>query len=72
MARVKPLTNPHRRHHRRTSLTRFHLPRDQGWPTWPAPYSQHAHYGPLAGVPGRLGAWLARTVEDPEQAIFII
>ncbi|KAI0381430.1 hypothetical protein F5Y04DRAFT_255484 [Hypomontagnella monticulosa] len=52
-----------------TTWTRFYLPLDQEWPSWPATY-QDTHVGPLASVNGE--ALLGRMVENPEQAAYII
>ncbi|PNP55970.1 hypothetical protein THARTR1_03907 [Trichoderma harzianum] len=54
---------------RRTTWTRFHLPRWQGWPTWSTGSSI---LGPLAEVTGYNKVWLGRQVDDPEQAAIII
>ncbi|KAL6693374.1 hypothetical protein J3F84DRAFT_396296 [Trichoderma pleuroticola] len=54
---------------RRTTWTRFHLPRWQGWPTWSTGSSV---LGPLAEVTGYNKVWLGRQVDDPEQAAIII
>ncbi|KAK1980458.1 hypothetical protein LZ30DRAFT_129041 [Colletotrichum cereale] len=54
-----------------TSWTRFHLPRDQEWPTWSVDHSD-IHVGPLKGVEGWRTASLGRMVDDPEQAAYII
>ncbi|KFZ09742.1 hypothetical protein V501_05498 [Pseudogymnoascus sp. VKM F-4519 (FW-2642)] len=56
---------------RRTTWTRFHLPRGQDWPTW-SPSHSGPHRGPLTGVPGISNVWLGRKVEDSEQAALII
>ncbi|KAJ0358493.1 hypothetical protein COL154_009119 [Colletotrichum chrysophilum] len=57
---------------RLTSWTRFHLPREQEWPTWSAGQAGGGHYGPLKGVKGCFMASLGRKVDDPEEAIYII
>ncbi len=54
-----------------STWTRFHLPREQEWPTWSADYAD-VHVGPLAGVEGFDNASLGRMVETPEQAAYII
>ncbi|KAI0400398.1 hypothetical protein F4802DRAFT_619866 [Xylaria palmicola] len=54
-----------------TSWTRFHLPRDQEWPTWSVHYDD-VHVGPLEGVEGWRTASLGRMVDNPEQAAYII
>ncbi|KAI2471679.1 hypothetical protein F4781DRAFT_90218 [Annulohypoxylon bovei var. microspora] len=71
MARVKKTKEQLRQQHKRTSWTRFHLPRGQDWPAWSTGH-EDAHIGPLAGVPGCQKAWLGRKVEDPEQAALIV
>ncbi|KAK6957470.1 hypothetical protein Daesc_000256 [Daldinia eschscholtzii] len=71
MARVRETKSKLRQQNKRTSWTRFYLPRGQDWPTWPAGHSD-AHIGPLAAVPGRQKVWLGRKVDDPEQAALII
>lgn len=53
------------------SWTRFHLPLEQEWPTWPATHAD-VHFGPLAGVEGLLKASLGRVVDNPQQAAYII
>ncbi|WYZ36155.1 hypothetical protein EsH8_XI_000038 [Colletotrichum jinshuiense] len=58
---VKPLT----------SWTRFHLPRDQEWPTWSVDHDD-VHVGPLQAVDGCLTVSLGRMVDNPEQAAYII
>lgn len=55
---------------RRTSWTRFHLPRGQDWPTWLTGGS--LDLGPLTGVTGCGKVWLGRQVDDCEQAAIII
>lgn len=57
---------------RLTSWTRFHLPREQEWPTWSAGQAGGGHYGPLKGVKGCFMASLGRKVDDPEEAVYII
>ncbi|KAI1812915.1 hypothetical protein GGS20DRAFT_587017 [Poronia punctata] len=54
-----------------TTWTRFHLPRDQEWPTWSVD-DEDVHVGPLASVEGLGRISLGRMVEDPEQAVYII
>ncbi|KAI1101160.1 hypothetical protein F4804DRAFT_316936 [Jackrogersella minutella] len=71
MARVKNTKNQLRQQHKRTSWTRFHLPRAQDWPIWSTDHS-NAHLGPLEGVPGCQKVWLGRQVDDPEQAALIV
>lgn len=56
---------------RRTTWTRFYLPREQDWPTWSATHLR-PHRGPLSGVEGIKNVWLGRKVEDSEQAALII
>ncbi|KFZ24804.1 hypothetical protein V502_00714 [Pseudogymnoascus sp. VKM F-4520 (FW-2644)] len=56
---------------RRTTWTRFHLPRGQDWPTWSTSHSD-PHRGPLTDVAGIKNVWLGRRVEDSEQAALII
>ncbi|KFX91065.1 hypothetical protein V490_06098 [Pseudogymnoascus sp. VKM F-3557] len=56
---------------RRTTWTRFYLPRGQDWPTWSTAHSD-PHRGPLTGVEGIKNVWLGRKVEDSEQAALII
>ncbi|KAI0181023.1 hypothetical protein GGR52DRAFT_567271 [Hypoxylon sp. FL1284] len=70
MARTKATKRPSF-HYKRTSWTRFHLPRGQEWPSWPMGYSD-PHLGPLSGVPGYQKVWLGKKVEGPEQAALII
>lgn len=54
-----------------TSWTRFHLPRDQEWPTWSIDHDD-VHVGPLKDVEGWRRASLGRMVDNPEQAAYII
>ncbi|OBT66960.1 hypothetical protein VE03_04214 [Pseudogymnoascus sp. 23342-1-I1] len=56
---------------RRTTWTRFHLPREQKWPTWSAAHLD-PHRGPLVGVEGIRNVWLGRKVEEPEKAALIV
>jgi hypothetical protein len=70
MARTKAYKGPNS-FDRRTTWTRFHLPRGQEWPTWSVVYSD-PHRGPLTDVEGIDEVWLGRTVEDSEQAALII
>lgn len=56
---------------RLVTWTRFHLPREQEWPTWSVDHAD-VHVGPLAGVEGRWKVSLGRMVEKPEQAVYII
>ncbi|KAK0728459.1 hypothetical protein B0T26DRAFT_800209 [Lasiosphaeria miniovina] len=74
MARVRPPKNQHMQHQKRTIRVRFHLPREQNWPTWSMTdnNSHDPHLGPLAGVDGCQKVWLGRNVYDPEQAALII
>lgn len=58
---VKPLT----------SWTRFHLPRNQEWPTWSVDHDD-VHVGPLEGVEGWRTASLGIMIDNPEQAAYII
>ncbi|KAH7311224.1 hypothetical protein B0I35DRAFT_357121 [Stachybotrys elegans] len=51
--------------------TRFHLPREQEWPTWSVSHPD-VHVGPLADVQGAMFIRLGRMVEHPEQAAYII
>ena len=51
--------------------TRFHLPLEQEWPTWPVTRLD-VHVGPLADVEGVRKVSLGRMVEDLEQAAYII
>ncbi|KAL2867618.1 uncharacterized protein BJX67DRAFT_380965 [Aspergillus lucknowensis] len=51
--------------------TRFHLPREQEWPTWSVDHPD-VHVDPLAGVECCLRASLGRMVDNPEQAAYII
>ncbi|KAL6793774.1 hypothetical protein GGI42DRAFT_333778 [Trichoderma sp. SZMC 28013] len=69
MARTKILQSKIREMNRRTTWTRFHLPRWQGWPAWSTGSSV---LGPLAEVTGYDKVWLGRQVDDPEQAAIII
>ena len=68
MARTKTTA---KRYDRVTTWTRFHLPREQEWPTWSVAHPD-VHVGPLADVAGSSGVLLGRMVEDPEQAAYII
>ena len=68
MARTKMTA---KRYEHVTTWTRFHLPREQEWPTWSVDYPD-VHVGPLAGLEGCLEVLLGRMVEDPEQAAYII
>jgi hypothetical protein len=72
MARTKQTA---KRYRPVTTWTRFHLPREQEWPTFPVADPALVHYGPLidheAGFFGFL-ALLGRMVDDPEQAAYII
>jgi hypothetical protein len=60
-----------KRYRRVTTWTRFHLPREQEWPTWTVAHAD-VHVGPLAHVEGHMTVRLGRMVEDPEQAAYII
>ena len=52
--------------------TRFYLPKEQEWPTWPVDYT-HIYLGPLAEVDGcRWPVFLGRMVDRPEEAAIII
>ncbi|KAL2802028.1 hypothetical protein BJX63DRAFT_416035 [Aspergillus granulosus] len=51
--------------------TRFHLPREQEWPTWSVDHAD-VHAGPLADVEGLRKISLGRMVENPEQAAYIL
>ena len=68
MARTKMTA---KRYDRVTTWTRFHLPREQEWPTWSVAHPD-VHVGPLADVAGSSVVLLGRMVEDPEQAAYII
>lgn len=68
MARTKMTA---KQYNRVRTWTRFHLPLEQEWPTWPVAHSD-VHVGPLADVQGILQVWLGRMVEDPEHAAYII
>ncbi|KAK3306282.1 uncharacterized protein B0T15DRAFT_551952 [Chaetomium strumarium] len=68
MARTKMTA---KRYRRVTTLTRFHLPREQEWPTWPVDHP-NVHIGPLADVQGAWKLRVGRMVEEPEQAAYII
>ncbi|KAI0837651.1 hypothetical protein F5Y06DRAFT_70979 [Hypoxylon sp. FL0890] len=70
MARTKTPKRPSMQA-RRTTWTRFYLPRGQDWPTWSSGHSD-ARLGPLADVPGCCEVWLGRMVDDPEQAALIV
>lgn len=66
-----------RRERRRVTWTRFHLPREQEWPTWTTAASNSgsddvALLGPLAGVEGCEKVWLGRQVDDPGKAALIV
>ncbi|KAI1470385.1 uncharacterized protein F4812DRAFT_417327, partial [Daldinia caldariorum] len=71
MARAKELKSKLHQQHKRTSWTRFHLPRRQDWPIWSTGHLD-AHSSPLATVPGCQKVWLGRNTDDPEQAALII
>jgi hypothetical protein len=68
MARTRMTT---KRYRRVTTWTRFHLPREQEWPTWTVAH-EDVHVGPLLDAGGWMKVWLGRMVEDPEQAAYII
>jgi len=70
MARLRKV-NRSPSYDKRTSWTRFHLPRGQEWPAWSSSYSD-TYRGPLEDAPGCLWVWLGRKVEDPEQAVVIV
>lgn len=67
MARTKQTAR--RRNIPITTWTRFYLPRDQEWPTWPVAHDDE-YVGP--GLEEVHYMSLGRMVEDPEQAAFII
>lgn len=69
MARSRILQSKIRAMNRRTTWTRFYLPKWQGWPKWSTGSSV---LGPLAEVTGYDKVWLGRQVDDPEQAAIII
>jgi hypothetical protein len=69
MARTKQTA---KRYRRVTTWTRFHLPREQEWPTWTVARPDWPHGGPLGDAEGPLGVWLGRMVDDPEQAALIV
>ncbi|KAH8164321.1 hypothetical protein CIB48_g3931 [Xylaria polymorpha] len=71
MAIVKKTQQQLRQERKRTTWTRFHLPRGQDWPKWSATYS-NTYLGPLADVAGCMKVRLGRKVEDPEQAVLIV
>ncbi|KAI2627952.1 hypothetical protein GGS26DRAFT_126605 [Hypomontagnella submonticulosa] len=71
MARTKMTQRQLRQLRARTSWIRFHLPREQDWPTWSTAHS-YMQLGPLSGVAGCEKVWLARKVEDPEEAALIV
>lgn len=60
-----------RREQKRTTWTRFHLPRGQDWPKWMTG-RLNTYLGPLADVTGRGKVRLGRKVDDPEQAALIV
>ncbi|KAL7943680.1 hypothetical protein V8C42DRAFT_99191 [Trichoderma barbatum] len=61
MARTKRTNAQIKQEKRRSTWTRFHLPRGQDWPTWP---SGTTDLGPLAGVTG-----YEKTVWDSADAL---
>ncbi|KAI6089592.1 hypothetical protein F4821DRAFT_231379 [Hypoxylon rubiginosum] len=67
MARTKQTS---RRYERGITWTRFYLPLDQEWPTWPT--YEDKHFGPLTNVKGMGKVLLGRMVDNPEQAAYII
>ncbi|KAK4040387.1 hypothetical protein C8A01DRAFT_15754 [Parachaetomium inaequale] len=71
MARIKQTA---KRFRKVTTWTRFHLPREQEWPTFPVADPAHVHLGPLADMEAEAGfsVSLGRMVDDPEQAAYII
>ncbi|KAK4236855.1 hypothetical protein C8A03DRAFT_35238 [Achaetomium macrosporum] len=69
MARIKQTAR--RTQKRLITWTRFHLPREQEWPTWSVDHAD-VHVGPLADVKGKWKVLLARMVDNPEQAAYII
>lgn len=71
MAIVKKDIRQLRRERKRTTWTRFHLPRGQEWPEWINGHS-NIYLGPLADVAGCEKVRLGRRVEDPEQTAMIV
>ncbi|KAL2872834.1 uncharacterized protein BJX67DRAFT_340528 [Aspergillus lucknowensis] len=69
MARTKQTAKRYGK--RLITWTRFHLPREQEWPTWSVDHPD-IHVGPLAGAKGLWKASLGRMVDNPEQAAYII
>lgn len=65
-----------RRERRRITWIRFHLSREQKWPTWATPSDSNSdeatYLGPLAGLEGCEKVWLGRLVADPEKAALIV
>lgn len=63
---------------RRTTLTKFRLSRYIKWPKWDDTSQVHNmtlenyYHGPLADVEGVVKVRLGRTVDDVEDAVFII
>lgn len=52
--------------------TRFHLPREQEWPTWPKDRYEHVYWGPLADLEGLEGVSVGRMVDNPERAAYVL
>ncbi|KAI0443518.1 hypothetical protein F4803DRAFT_306163 [Xylaria telfairii] len=71
MAIIKKTPQQLRQERKRTTWTRFHLPRGQDWPKWPATYA-NTYLGPLTDVAGCMKVRLGRKVEDPEEAVLIV
>ncbi|KAI0383312.1 hypothetical protein F5Y04DRAFT_32606 [Hypomontagnella monticulosa] len=67
MARTKERPRPK---DRVITWTRFYLPLDQEWPTWPT--YEDMHVGPLTDVKDVGEVLLGRVVDNPEQAAYII
>ncbi|KAM3499980.1 hypothetical protein MY10362_006806 [Beauveria mimosiformis] len=51
--------------------TRFYLPRDQEWPVWTVEHDD-IHAGPLANVDGCSRLAVARMVDNPDHAAYVI
>lgn len=51
--------------------TRFYLPRNQEWPVWSVDHDD-IHAGPLIDLEGCCRLGLARMVDNPDQAAYII
>ncbi|KAK0742158.1 hypothetical protein B0T21DRAFT_282270 [Apiosordaria backusii] len=69
MARTKQTAR--KRERSVVTWTRFHLPKEQEWPTWAVAH-EDVHVGPLADIGGAWKVWLGRMMENPEQAAYII